>query len=112
MARTALTVIDVALAGTNPHPTAANVDGHSVTWARDLALVVRNSDASGKTVTLDVPNTLNGLTIPDRTVAVASNGTAVIPLGASEYRQVDGTVFIDYSAVTSVTVGVIRLPNL
>lgn len=112
MARSALSVIDVALAGTNPHPTAADAQGQFVTWARDLALVVRNSDASSKTITLNVPATVNGLTIPNRPVTVATNSTQIIPLGATEYRQIDGTVTIDYSAVTSVTVGVIRLPSL
>lgn len=112
MARTALSVIDVPVAGTNPRPTAANADGHSVTWSRDIALVAHNGDASSKTITIDVPGTVNGLTITDRPITLAAGTSQIVPLGCAEYRQADGVVHIDYSAVTQVTVGVVRLPSL
>jgi hypothetical protein len=55
---------------------------------------------------------VDGLAIPDRVVAVpATTGDVLIGLGAGDaYRQPDGTAFIDYSAVTSVTVAVIQAP--
>lgn len=112
MARLPLSLTEVSVAGTDPHPTAANTDGHSVVWARDIALVVRTG-ATTTNLTIDVPLTVNGLAIADRgPVAIPINSTRIFPLGAAEYRQTDGTVSIDYSAITNVTVGVIRLPSL
>lgn len=112
MARLPLSLTDVALAGTDPHPTAANTDGHSIVWARDVALVVRTG-ATTTNITIDVPNTVNGLAIADRgPVTIPINSTRIFPIGAAEYRQPDGTVSVDYSAITNVLVGVIRLPNL
>lgn len=65
-------------------------------------------------VTLPTPATADGLAVADRAVTVAAGAHAVIGLGASSqagiYAQLDGSVYVDYSAVTTVTVAVIDQP--
>lgn len=66
-------------------------------WELPVVLVVRNADASPKTVTVQgVPY-----------VVPATTGIAVIPVrGSSKYGD---SVAITYSAVTSLTIGACRL---
>jgi hypothetical protein len=71
-------------------------------------LVVKNADASSKTVTIATPGTVNGFAIADGTYIVAASKEAVIPLG-NVFRGSTGVAAITYSAVTSVTVGVFDL---
>jgi len=70
-------------------------------------LVVRNGDASAKTVTVVVPgNTKYGVAAPDYTYSVPASGIAMIgPLPQDLADPVTNLIDITYSAVTSVTVG-------
>jgi hypothetical protein len=66
-------------------------------WELPVVVVVRNGDASNKTVTVQGTNY----------VVNASGGIAVIPVrGSVKYGD---SVAITYSAVTNVTVGAARL---
>jgi len=50
-------------------------------------------------------------TVGDLTVTVAANKTSVIgPLTSDRFSQADGSLWIDWSAATSMTVYVIQLP--
>jgi hypothetical protein len=66
-------------------------------WSLPVVLVVRNGDASSKTVTVQ------GVAY----IVPATTGTAVIPVN-SGYHYGD-SVAITYSAVTSLTIGAVRL---
>ena len=66
-------------------------------WSLPVVLVVQNADASTKTVTVQGV----GYIVP------ATTGLAVIPVNGS-YRYGD-SVAITYSAVTSLTIGAVRL---
>ncbi len=101
MARTALATQSVKPAGTAPTYTAANVDGHSVSMG--VMLHVKNGGAAAITVTVQTPGTLDGLAIADRTVSVVNAGEQLISL-RGPYDQGDGNAYVDFSAVTSVTV--------
>jgi hypothetical protein len=69
-------------------------------WELPVVLVVRNGDASSKTVTV------SGVAY----VVPATTGTAVIPVrGSAKYGD---SVAITYSAVTSLTIGACRLSGL
>ncbi len=62
-------------------------------------------------VTIKTPGLVRGLTIAEQVIAVA-NGTRqkIGPFdSASIYNQADGTVHIDYSSVTTITVGAFSL---
>lgn len=75
------------------------------------ALMVRNGDASAKTVTVAVPgNTKFGQADPDVAVVVAAGATALIgPLDQDLADPTDGMVHVTYSAVTSVTVAAVDI---
>lgn len=83
---------------------AANGGGDSVAagskmggWELPVIIVVRNADASSKTVTVQ----------GTAYVVPATTGTAVIPIRGS--MKPGDSVAITYSAVTSLTVGACRL---
>lgn len=105
MARTAITAAQIDNDGVVASLTAANADGHSITYRDNLFLCVLNGSASPITVTVQTPNTVGGLAIADRAVTVAAGARAYISLDNAElYRQADGAVYVDFSAVTTVTV--------
>jgi len=90
---------------------AANAGGDTVRTGDRVYLLVRNSDASAKTVTIDVPgNTSYGQANPDVSLSVAAGATAIFGPIDSVFVQPGTnppTANITYSAVTSVTVAVI-----
>lgn len=110
MARTVLAVQTVdAAAGLVPAYTAANVDGHSVDPA--AILHVKNGSASPITVTVVSGGTAGGLAIADRPHTVANAGERMIAIqGGPVMAQADGTIWVDFSAVASVTVAAVTLP--
>lgn len=113
MARTAITPQKATSVGPTIAFEPANVDGNRFTPARGRALHVRNGSGSSITVTVPTPaTTADGLAIADRTVTVAAGALAVFGPGSSAgvYGQVDGSINVDYSAVTTVTVAVIDQP--
>lgn len=76
-------------------------------------LAVKNADASAKTVTIDYVPTADGQTVPDKTVIIPAGQTYLIgPFPPSLYNNASGQVSVTYSAVTSVTVKVVRAGEL
>jgi hypothetical protein len=108
MARTALTTQAPAQTGTVLTFEAANVDGNMIDGDRSVLLHVINGDASPHTATI-----LSGLAVADEPVVVAAGDHAVIgpfdprtfdrPSGAAD----PGLIYVDYDAVTSVTVAAV-----
>lgn len=113
MARTALTVNAVSETGTTLSASAANVDGHSLVntaRANKLFLYVNNGSGVSVNVTIQTPQTVRGLAVADQVIAVGAGVEKIIgPFDASFYNQADGTVYVDFSAVTSVTVAAFRI---
>lgn len=107
MARTAITPQQVTSAGLVLATEPANVDGNSVKTGALLQLT--NGSAGSINVTVATPGTIDGdLAIPDRVVAVAAGETRIFGRLGPVYHQSDGTVHVNYSAVTSVTVAAIQ----
>lgn len=88
--------------------TSAAGGGDSCAAGDDLILLVRNADVADKTVTLTTPGTVDGLAIADRAITVTAATTKGIRLKKSLYGDSADNVAIAYSAVTSVTVAVVR----
>lgn len=111
MARSALTVQTVALAGVTPSYSAANVDGHSFANDGDTFLQVKNTSGSAITVTLQTPATVDGVALTDPTVTVpATTGDKMIgPFPTRAFNQAGGVVYVDFSAVTNVTCAAFHL---
>lgn len=89
---------------------AATSGGDDCQTGNGVFLAVKNADASSKTVTLATPQTVDGdLAVADRAVTVAAGKTELIPV-TDRYRDPStGRAAVTYSAVTSVTVAVIRV---
>jgi len=106
MARTALDPQVLTAVGIAPTFADANADGHSIPGDTRTVVEVKNGSASSIDVTVRTPATAGDLLIEERIVAVpASTGDKIIgPFSAGLYNQADGSVYIDFSAVTTVTV--------
>lgn len=110
MARTALASQTADADGLAVSFTAANVDGHSIDGGGDVILLVVNGDASPINVTVQTPAQQDGLDVAENVVTVAAGATQAIaglaartfdrPTGAADA----GKVYVDFSAVTSITV--------
>ena len=94
---------------------AADASGH---WFDPSAILeVVNGSGGSINVTLTTPETRAGLAVADQVIAVAAGArkhiavpqsqvaTYIQPVGAGQ--AYDGMVFVDFSAVTSVTVAAI-----
>jgi hypothetical protein len=109
MARTALAVQEIVRSGIVPTFGAANVDGHSVPNSGKEYIYVKNGGGSSINVTIQTPGTVDGQAVADRVVAVANGAEKMIgPFPPGSYSQPDGSTYIDFSAVTSVTIGAFR----
>jgi hypothetical protein len=100
-------------AGTVPTYGAAQAPGSgSNMFANDgrTFIHIKNGGASPITATFVTPGNVAGLAIADQVVTV-TNGTEkmVGPFEPGLFNQSDGTVHVDWSDVTSVTVGVMRV---
>lgn len=61
-------------------------------------------------VTIDVPVTVDGLAVADRTVAVAANESRLLgPFDPSVYNNGDGKVALSFSAAGAISVAVLRV---
>lgn len=106
MARTALTPQVPTAAGITPTYSAANVDGHSFRNSGRSILLVKNGSGASINVTVETPGTADGLNLPDMVVAVPAAAERMISLrNINLYKQANGDTNINFSAVTSVTVG-------
>jgi hypothetical protein len=114
MARTELPVTPVLRAGLNlaaALPNAANVDGNAFAWSDKRRLRFKNTDGTPKTVTIEIPGTVDGQDITDRPYTIpASTGDLLIPPLPAAYRRPDGKVWINYSGVTGLSVAVLEEP--
>ncbi|MFG2076974.1 hypothetical protein [Nonomuraea maritima] len=114
MARTDLTVTPVPRAGLNltaalPNP--ANVDGNMFTWSDRRQIRIKNTNAAPRTVTIEIPGTVDGQDIQDREYVIpATTGDVLIPPLPAAYRRPDGKVWINYSDPAGVTVAVLEQP--
>lgn len=109
MPRTAITPQKATSAGLALVTEPGNVDGHSLPIERGVVLVVSNGSAGSINVTLVTPGTADGdLAIPDRIVAVPAGATRYFGNLDAVYRQSDGSVHVNLSAVASVTVAALR----
>jgi hypothetical protein len=107
MPRTPITPQRIVAAGLAPAFEPANVAGNSFKLQNGRYAHVKNGSGSSVTVTIPTPLTVDGLAVADRTVAVPAAGERLIALGtATAYKQAGGVAYLDYSAVTSVTVAV------
>lgn len=107
MPRTAITPQVATSAGLTLATEAANALGHSVVSDPKRTLIV-TTVGTATVVTLQTPGTVDGNAVADKTISIGTNATRYIAIGHAGYRQDDGTVLVDLSAVTAVTVAVLE----
>lgn len=73
-----------------------------------VMLHVKNGDSASHTVTLAIPETVDGQAVTSRAVTVSAGSAKFIPLVDLYKNPSDGLAHWTYDGVTSVTVAVIR----
>ena len=112
MARTAITVQDVAVAGLNPSYDTAIADGHMFANDGNTIIHVKNDNASSLTLTIQTNTIVGGVSLQDHTVTIPASTERFIGLfKTGTFNQSDGTVYLDYSVQTSVTVAALKIPK-
>lgn len=112
MARTALTEQAITSAGLEATYAAANVDGNKFNNTDRTLFHVKNASGSDVTLTFQTPGTVDGLAIAERTVVCSAGEERLWRGQPSIYNQPStdaGMVYVDYSAVTDVTVAVLTI---
>lgn len=105
-----LSTQSVVITGLEITATSAAGGGDTVAPGARTFLYVRNADASDKTVTVVRPGQTYGQNNPDIPVVVTAGEFRLIgPLTSDLADPTTGLVGITYSAVTSVTVGAVRI---
>jgi hypothetical protein len=109
-------VESIVRGGLTPTFGAANADGYALPGDGKTFVEVKNTNGATRTVTIDIPGTVDGLVVTDKAVVVdATTGDKMIgPFPPGTYNQPTGTwagrVLITFTAVTGVTIGFFRLP--
>jgi hypothetical protein len=104
-----LAVQQVTLAGLDVNPVSATSGGDTAPVGDRTYLHVINGSGSAVTVTLATTQTVSGLAVADVTHSVPAGKTTILPLfPATLLADSTGICSITYSAVTSVTVAVVR----
>ncbi|WP_440100028.1 hypothetical protein [Streptosporangium sp. H16] len=113
MARIDLPPVAMPRAGLNLGAalTPANTDGHMFVHSARRQLRIKNTNAAARTVTVQIPATVDGQDIVDRPYVIpALTGDVLIPPFPDVYRRGDGKVFVDYSDVAGLSVALYELP--
>jgi hypothetical protein len=111
MARTDVSVQQIdRTAGVVPSYGAANADGNAFVNDGRTMIHVKNGGGAPITATFLTPGNVAGLAIADQVVTV-TNGTEKMigPFEPGLFNQSDGKVYVDWSGVSSVTAGVMRV---
>jgi hypothetical protein len=110
MARSVLAVQTPTFAGIVPAFTAANVDGHSIANDGSTVLHVKNGGGAPINVTCQTPAKFAGLDVAEDIVSVSNGSEKIIgPFSPAAFNQGAGEVYVDFSAITSVTVAAIKV---
>ena len=106
-----LAVQEIVRAGLAPAYTACAAGGDSFANPGNAFIHIKNANGSAATLTIVTPKTVDGLAVADRTVSIpATSGDVMIgPLPAATYNDASGNVSLTYSAVTDLTIGIVKL---
>jgi len=113
MARTVLTVQEIVISGLENALEAANADGEEFANDGNVFIMAANGSGGAITLTFKTPGTVGGgVAIDEHEVSIAAGDEEMIgPFDPAIFNQSDGNVDLDFSAVTSLTVGAFKLPN-
>lgn len=105
-----LTVATAARTGVDLAGVAATSGGDAFLNTGREVLIVTNGDSGSHTATIHSQKTPDGLALTDRVITVAAGVTKAIgPFPVGLYNDTNNLAQITYSAVTSVTVKVLKV---
>lgn len=113
MPRTSVTTVAASPLGVVSALVTPDVAGSIVDVGNNLTLVVRNGSGGSINVTMQTPApTADGGTVTPVVLAIAAGSTGFISLAPGLYARPvapdAGRAYVDYSAITSVLVGVVQ----
>lgn len=116
MARTALAVQPVVIAGLAASYSAGNAEGHKVLASARHILHVKNGGGSSITVTVQTPVTVGGRAVAEDTVTIGAGADRFIgPFNPDVHGQPEsvgadaGQAYVDLSSTTSVTLAALKV---
>jgi hypothetical protein len=110
MPRVTLGVQQIRRTGLDPVYVAAQVDGNAFPNSGGEFIHVKNGAGSSINVTVLTTRSVDGQVVTNRVVAVPAGDDRMIgPFQAGNFNQGNGEVWFNYSAVTTITVGVFRV---
>ena len=112
MARTELSLQNVDRDGLEATYTALIADGHKFTNNGEEMFIHVVNGATGFTLTILTPQTVDGLSVADRTISIGANEEHFVgPFPVGNYNQSDGMVYVDYRDVADGTIAALKLPR-
>lgn len=103
----------LARSGTTPTFTAADVAGDRFMNDGRTFVRFKNTNAAARTVTFAIPITVDGQTVPGKALTVpATTGDVTSDVFPPEYNNATGEVTFTYSAVTDLTIAVMRISKV
>lgn len=110
MARAALIVEEVVRGGLEWAETVIGVDGLYFANTGVEFLLLRNSDASDRTVTIDIPYMVDSQAVADKTIVITVGERRIAgPWPTKYYSQSDQTVYVDASSAGVVYASALKL---
>ena len=107
-----LTATTASLLGTTVTYAAASAGGDTMAFSANTELRIKNASGGSITATLAVPgNTEFGQAQPAVAIAVAAGAEKAIALRPGLVNNGTGVISVTYSAVTSVTVALVTVPD-
>lgn len=113
MARTVLTDTTLTASGVAPTYVTPDVTGAQFRNTHRNVLHVKNASASSVDVTVKIGKQVLGLSVTSPAVAVAAGTDLFFGPFADDYEQpaLNDQIYVDFSAVTSVTVALLSIPQ-
>jgi hypothetical protein len=112
MARTLITVQEVSRDGISAsYVSFDQANGMEFDCTGREHVHIKNTNASGRTLTIDTPGTIDGQAVANRTVAIpgTTGDKKIGPFPPALYAQANGRVYLDIDVGTNVTIGVFRV---
>jgi hypothetical protein len=108
-----LTAQNIARSGLSESFAAATVSGDTFVNDERTFLHIKNTNAATRDVTVTPSRLVDGRAASPLVVTVAAlTGDVLIgPFPAADYNNTDNVVSITYSAVTNLTIALVRLPR-
>lgn len=109
MPRTALSVQQVSRAAITPSYVTPDVAGSSILNTGSEMFHVKTG-GTGATVTVPIPVLVDGKAVASQSYVLGTNTERMIgPFPPAIYNQADGSVYIDYSSITTVTAAAFKV---